>query len=502
MKSKNLILLILALFVGMNASYANNAKVKKIKYAKNVFYIGEAVKTDDGWKPKGKGVLYILSKNLPPIHDLESRIHYEGFYKCTIEGTFENNVVTDASLKPTGYVYPFERIAGDVVFAGNLSYVVSNPSKKLDCDTHISFISGEFKARSGYIVPISSPIEYTIGEFKRFTCEVTRNEYVDEKFGPESLDPLGLRFSDLNYKAKVWGELQIDNRIKRLEIMAFEGHLMWADGSSAKYEDQLKSPWGEVMNGEDDGYMAHYPQYNTTISAYGYGYEAYQCVLKDGTVVMGTRLDEAVMVDLGDTYFRGKVEIPGVERFKSLAFNSNNLTKDDVTFKYGILVKGEKPYDANKGMVPYEFKLGGTWKSFEYVRGDEVLNLYIEGKTYAQWEAEEQARKLAEEKAKEEKWRQEEAKEKAKKEERKQFLINKYGTHYANAILKNEILEGMTYDMVGEIVYQQGWEWKNRIKSNGSIIEQYESIFGTDNISITFRNGKVVDFVVIEGRLF
>ena len=41
MKAKNFFMLILALFVGMNLSYANNVKVKKIKYAKNIFYIGE-----------------------------------------------------------------------------------------------------------------------------------------------------------------------------------------------------------------------------------------------------------------------------------------------------------------------------------------------------------------------------------------------------------------------------------------------------------------------------
>lgn len=484
MKSKNLILLILALFVGMNASYANNAKVKKIKYAKNVFYIGEAVKTDDGWKPKGKGVLY------------EIDTYYND--KSTIEGIFDGEKVIDACMK-FGNISPMKEIPStNAVFRGMLSYTIPNPSKTEYRETHITFTSGDFfledlKKSYDYAGPISiaTPFEYIwTGKNGAKTLCLGKSSGVDRLFNLKEVDRLGL-YADKPYKALVSGYL--DLRHGSFDIRKGV-KLVWEDGTYTYEEED---------DDDNEDRVIHYPHLNTTISFWKADYYTkhyyYECMLKDGTYILPCREDEfnhwdEMAIDFGDTYYKGEIEIPGVKSFKDLALKCKDLTKEDISFKYGILVRGEYPWSRDMSRSD---DLGHY-----YVTGDEVLEEYKDGKPRTQREAEEEARKLAEEKAKEEKWRQEEAKEKAKKEERKQFLINKYGTHYANAILKNEILVGMTYDMVGEIVYQQGWEWKNRIKSNGSIIEQYESIFGTDTISITFRNGKVVDFVVIEGRLF
>lgn len=491
MKTKNFILLIFALFVGMNTSYANNVQVKKIRFAKDIFYIGEAVKTDNGWQPKGKGVLH------------EINTYYNDPYKCTIEGIFDGEKVTDACIK-------FGNISSDQlewllsltqlkeipstneVFRGELSYTIPNPSRTEYRKTHITFTSGEFTLE-GYTEPLSiaSPFEYIlIGENDAKTLCLSKSNHIDELFNLKEVDRLGL-YADKPYKALVSGYLDL----RHGTFNARKGvKLVWEDGTYTYEEED---------DDDNEDRVIHYPHLNTTISFWKADYYTkgywYECVLKDGTYILSCREDEfnhwdRMAIDFGDTYYKGEIEIPGVKSFKDLALKCKDLTKEDISFKYGILVRGEYPWSRDMSRSD---DLGHY-----YVTGDEVLEEYEDGKPRAQREAEEEARKLAEEKAKEEKWRQEEAKEKAKKEERKQFLINKYGTHYANAILKNEILVGMTYDMVGEIVYQQGWEWKNRIKSNGSIIEQYESIFGTDNISITFRNGKVVDFVVIEGRLF
>ena len=493
MKSKNLILLILVLFVGMNTSYANNAKVKKIKYAKNVFYIGEAVKTDDGWKPKGKGVLH------------EINTYYNDPYKCTIEGIFDGEKVTDACIK-------FGNISSDQlewllsltqlkeipstneVFRGELSYTIPNPSKTEYRKTHITFTSGDFfledlKKSYDYAGPISiaTPFEYIwTGKNGVKTLCLGKSSRVDRLFNLEEVDRLGL-YEDKPYKALVSGYLDL----RHGTFNARKGvKLVWEDGTYTYEEED---------DDDNEDRVIHYPHLNTTISFWKADYYTkgyyYECVLKDGTYILRCREDEfnhwdEMAIDFGDTYYKGEIEIPGVKSFKDLALKCKDLTKEDISFKYGILVRGEYPWSRDMSRSD---DLGHY-----YVTGDEVLEEYEDGKPRAQREAEEEARKLAEKKAQEEKDAREKAKKEAEEKARKQELTNKYGTRYANAILNREPLIGMTLEMLQEMNYEfelwgimrsVSWQRTSKTNYNGVVIEHWEFV----GYSVTLKNGKVIE---------
>lgn len=475
MKAKNLILLMFALFMGMNALYANNTKVKKIKYAKNIFYIGEAVKIDNGWQPKGKGVLY----------ETDTYCNYP--YKSTIEGIFDGEKVTDACIK-FGNTSVLKDPSTNAVFRGVLSYAIPNPSRTEYRETHITFTSGKFTLE-GYTEPISiaTPFEYILtGKNDAKILCLSKSEHIDDLFNIEEVDRLGL-YADKPYKALVSGYL--DLRHGSFDIRKGV-KLVWEDGAYTYEEED---------DDDNEDRVIHYPHLNTTISFWKADYYTkhyyYECVLKDGTYILRCREDKfnhwnEMAIDFGDTYYKGEIEIPGVKSFKDLALKCKDLTKEDISFKYGILVRGVYPWSRDMSR--------SDELDHYYVTGDKVLEEYKDGKPRAQREAEEQARKLAEKKAKEEKDAKEKAEKEAKEKARKQELLNKYGSRYANAILDREPLIGMTLEMLQEMNYEfelwgimhsVSWQRTSKTNYNGVVIEHWEFL----GYSVTLRNGKVIE---------
>lgn len=464
MKAKNLILLMFALFMGMNALYANNTKVKKIKYAKNITYIGEAVKSDEGWMPKGQGALYII-------------VNYDETY--TIEGTFAGMKVTDANLKSGRDIESSPTLS---VFKGTLFfYFNENPSKKEGRDINLRFTSGELKVKvdnsigvfgspveadNGIIpmsIPITTPLEYKLklggGNTYEEVLWLSKCGFIDDFFDLKEIDRLGL-YTTKPYKAKVRGKLYL-NLGKFSPEQRYQ--LVWDDGTKIEFQYKID---GNSMS-------IYYPLLKTRIRHYFSKYDSnyyYDYAFKDGTTF--TEREEkpfyhSSKIDFGSTYYEGYFNIQGVNDCKTLAFKCKDLTREDIIFEKGRI----------------------------YSKTDNsIIEEYVDGKTRAEREAEAQMRKLAEE----EKWRQEQAKKEAEEQARKQKLTNKYGTRYANAILNREPLIGMTLEMLKEMNYEfelwgimrsVSWQRTSKTNYNGVVLEHWEFL----GYSVTLRNGKVIE---------
>ena len=472
--SLKVILLISALFVGMNTSYANNAKVKKIKYDPTIFYIGEAVKTDEGWQPKGKGVLY----------------EFMSSFKFTIEGTFDGEKVIDACMK-IGNISPKEEIPStEAVFKGVLSYTIPNSSKTEYAYTHITFTSGEFTLKSpDGPISIVTPFEFNFAvvsnarETWKTLC-LGKSRDIDKLFDIEKVDILRL-YANKPYKALVSGGLYLHEDV----FEPYEGiGLVWEDGTSIQVDKNRNK-------------IIRYPHLNTSIflrfsrtEFFTNEYSArYHCVLKDGTSIFGNEENfdsKRMWIDFGDTYYEGSFKIQGINSFKELALGCNELTKEDISFDSGILVRGKTPWKEGSETFSREEP--------RYPESDAIIEEYVNGKTLAQREAEEEARVLAVKKAQEERDAKEKAQREAEEKARKQKLINKYGTRYANAILNSEPLIGMTLEMLQEMNYEieiwgimrsVSWQRTSKTNYNGVVIEHWEF----EGHSVTLKNGKVIE---------
>lgn len=357
-KIKGLILL-LVLIAGINTSYADDVRIKKIRYAMNVYYEGEAVKNDKEWQPKGAGTLHILYPN-----------------SLKIEGNFDSSIVSGANM-----VMLSENPHS--VFRGELTFeLLPNSTNKLYKDIRLSFLSGDINFSNGGRMSVSSPINYMINEeseYVEMSADMTSNKKLDSQIARyiefHGADPL-YQHSGRDYIAKCKGRMFMkDNGL----YFSYDeiSQVTWGNGVSVFPNDNAtKTIYSEnaafVCYKKDllfqfsyklsdgtiiDGYIEYFRVRDSDSGLIGKPFYISKIKCADGRV-----LDNSKGMNFNDFYATttNGATIKGVETIQELFANISSLTKNDITIQCGCL------YDKDGNVIDYFGDGEGRYGEFPF----------------------------------------------------------------------------------------------------------------------------------------
>ncbi len=359
-KIKGLILL-LVLIAGINTSYADDVRIKKIRYAMNVYYEGEAVKNDKEWQPKGAGTLHILYPN-----------------SLKIEGNFDGSIVSGANM-----VMLSENPHS--VFRGELTFeILPNSTNKLYKDIRLSFLSGDINFSNGCKMSVSSPLDYLInenGEYVETNADMTSNKDLDSQISRHILfhgaDPL-YQHNGRDYIAKCKGSMFMENN--GLYFRCHEiSQVTWGNGTFVLFNgDTTKTIYSEkavfVYYKKSELFQFMYKLSDSTI-VNGYIEKMY---VRDAELDMkligkpfyiskikcadGRVLDNSEGMNFNDFYATttNGATIKGVKTIQELFANISSLTKNDITIQYGCL------YDKDGNVIDYFGDGEGRYGEFPF----------------------------------------------------------------------------------------------------------------------------------------
>lgn len=346
------ILLVTTMFIGLHTLYASDVKVKKIVYAQNIVYEGEAIQMGGTWTPKGLGTLRFSSSQVNP-----------NFSHFKIDGQFDNTKVTSSVLTGT-YSNEMARTFEGKAFEGELTFSITSEGKKSEGHISLSFEKGVL-----------------FGFIKEFTPFCI--EYGPQKNNYE-VRTQGMLSNEINVNIKKFDPYEIKTGVKFSSMadvvfyLGWGGHIgcpevnikkvIWEDGAVAEAKPLLMVTRGNTrwyaIEAEEDDYAvvvegaavlaiynenerAIYPIHMTNYAKMGFE-NHFSRVLSDGTIIRGVHEDNTPHVKYvkcpdGQT-FEGRGElgviIKGGETMSSL-FANKSLTKDDIELYNGTL------YDAN-----------------------------------------------------------------------------------------------------------------------------------------------------------
>lgn len=346
-KIKGLVLL-LVLIAGINISYADNVKIKKIRYAMNVYYEGEAVKNDKEWQPKGTGTLHISYPN-----------------SLKIVGHFDNTTISSANMVMLSK-NPHSVFEGELTFE-----ILPNSTNKLYKDIRLSFLSGDINFSNGYKMSVSSPLDYLInenGEYVETNADMTSNKDLDSQISRHILfhgaDPL-YQHNGRDYIAKCKGSMFMENN--GLYFRCHEiSQVTWGNGTFVLFNgDTTKTIYSEkavfVYYKKSGLFQFMYKLSDSTI-VNGYIEKMY---VRDAELDMkligkpfyiskikcadGRVLDNSKNIKFGDFYAPpiNGATIKGVETIQELFANLSSLTKNDIAIQTGCL------YDKDGNVIDY-----------------------------------------------------------------------------------------------------------------------------------------------------
>lgn len=346
-KIKGLVLL-LVLIAGINISYADNVKIKKIRYAMNVYYEGEAVKNDKEWQPKGTGTLHISYPN-----------------SLKIVGHFDNTTISSANMVMLSK-NPHSVFEGELTFE-----ILPNSTNKLYKDIRLSFLSGYINFSNGYKMSVSSPLDYLInekGEYVETNADVTSNKDLDSQISRHILfhgaDPL-YQHSGRDYIAKCKGGMFMEDNglyFRRYEI----SQVTWGNGTFVLFNDDTTKTYysdnalfvfykegklfqflcklsdGTIINGYIEYMYVRDAELDMKLIGKPFYISEIKCT--DGRV-----LDNSKNIKFGDFYASpiNGATIKGVETIQELFANLSSLTKNDIAIQTGCL------YDKDGNVIDY-----------------------------------------------------------------------------------------------------------------------------------------------------
>ncbi len=177
MRIKSLIIYVIALFLGVNASYA-----RKIIYSLNIIYDGEAIKSGNKWIPQGQGSLYFSRGNIT-VPYLNPEFTY-----FKIDGQFDNSKVTSAVLSMAdSNNSPNSRNQG-AIFDGELSFTIKSEGRISYGDISISFEKGRMFEQIKSFSPFKIDYGYNVEDQDvDFTAELSNYSKMDV------FDPYGIK---------------------------------------------------------------------------------------------------------------------------------------------------------------------------------------------------------------------------------------------------------------------------------------------------------------------
>lgn len=336
MKKIYSLILLLAVIAGINTSYAENVKTKKIRYAMNVYYEGEAVENDKKWQPKGTGTLHISYPN-----------------KLKIEGNFDNTAISEANMMMLSE-NPHSVFEGELIFE-----LLPNSTNKLYKDVRLSFLSGDINFSNGFKISVSSPIDYMINEeseYVEMSADMTSNKELDSQIARyiefHGADPL-YQHCGRDYIAKCKGGMFMkDNGLY------FSGNeisqITWSNGVSVFPNDNAtktiysenaafvcykknylfqfsyKLSDGTIIN----GYIEYFRVRDSDSGLIGKPFYISKIKCTDGRV-----LDNSKGMNFNDVYATttNGATIKGVETIQELFAKLASLTKNDITILNGYL---------------------------------------------------------------------------------------------------------------------------------------------------------------------
>lgn len=349
MRIKSLIIYVIALFIGVNASYA-----RKIIYSKNIIYNGEAIKSENKWIPQGQGSLIFSRDNITMAY------LNPGFTYFKIDGQFDNSKVTSAVLSMVESNNFSDAKNLGAVFEGELSFTIKSEGKISLGDISISFEKGKMFERIKSFSPFNIDYGYNVEDQDvAFTAELSNYSNMDV------LDPYGIK-SGVNYTT--FATVIFHVRREKFSCSVKNPKVVWDDGAVAEIKPLLQvtrgnKRWFDIKAEEGDDAVvtsgtAVLAVYNKNeqvvypIQISDYAARAFKNhfsrVLSDGTIIRGVHEDNIPHVRyvkcIDGQVFEGKGElgviIKGGETMSSLYANKS-LTKDDIKLFNGTL------YDAN-----------------------------------------------------------------------------------------------------------------------------------------------------------
>lgn len=371
----------IALFVGVYSSYANETKIKKVTYGQNIIYEGEALKSGKLWIPNGKGTLYFSRSNIM-LPYLNPEVSY-----FKIEGVFSNTKVTSAILSSVKRINGIQGVVGEItttsttnlddkscIFEGELDWEISSLGKMSYGDITISFVKGRlFK-----LIEEFSPFSIEYGP-QKYDVEVDFTAMLSNSSNMKIFDPYGIK-SGINYSSTVEARFFIG--AEDFQCSVNTNKVIWEDGAKAEIRPIFQitrgnTRWYDVGAAEGDQFVETgksavvavyndrdgvvYPIDLSDHMARGFR-SNFSRILSDGTIVGGVHENNIPHVRLvkciDGRIFKGVghlgVVIKGGETMKTL-FNNNSLTKDNIQFVNGTLydVEGEEVDSFGDGIGKY-----------------------------------------------------------------------------------------------------------------------------------------------------
>lgn len=328
-------------------TFANDVKVRKIKYAPNIVYEGEAIKSGNIWIPQGCGTLHFGN----------------GGSNFNIEGKFDGQEAESAHLSMVeGYnqgvmIYrglgekcPTRTMCHQdgVVYDGKLSFQIEPIANNTFSQISISFNGGYFLFPEFECIELLdtftikyNPLIYRETmpeiEFVEFRAKLSHSNYM------ELFDRCEI-MSDIPYSCIARGKFCIfsdgfECAIEELGVKWTNGGFSMIEHSEdsyywikTKYSEGNTLIYLEKADDDDQYYMFHFTR-----------------TLSDGTFVKGAfekrqyegEVLKTKLIKCADgRSFEGCVTITGSETLKAL-FSNETLTKNNIRFVSGT------SYDAN-----------------------------------------------------------------------------------------------------------------------------------------------------------